>query len=205
MNSRSRKALSCVLIAFLSACNMPNAPEVTDLRLEGITPPQTVNLAGPSGATSPQYTQPVIVVDLSTARDLRYLAVHHADSTGVHVVLCRGRSRITERDLNVDVVAIALLLDAGGFITDTLPRAEWPGATDGRYRYRVPIRLRGQRMEDLREGVLRFSLAEFDLMREPVDLCLMIDTTGDDPRWRSNTVVIPADAIRAAVSTAIPR
>jgi hypothetical protein len=60
-------------------------------------------------------------------------------------------------------------------------------------------------MEDLREGVLRFSLAEFDLMREPVDLCLMIDTTGDDPRWRSNTVVIPADAIRAAVSTAIPR
>jgi hypothetical protein len=191
-------ALACLL----AACGVP---DVTDLRLDGLSPPHIARITPYFYSPGPDDFRPAIVVELSTARNLRILAIDHASSAGPYVVTCRGRTHIPDRERNVDVVVRSRLQDTLGVVDDSLqPRAAWPQPIDGRYRYTVAIALRQQGREERSEGRVTFSRAELDLMRDPVDLCLWIDTSNFGPRWRSNTVVIPAAAIRTAIDAAQP-
>ena len=191
-------ALACLL----AACGVP---DVTDLRLDGLSPPHIARITPYFSSPRPSDVRPAIIVELSTASNLRILAIDHASAAYVYIVTCQGRTHIPDSERNVDFVVDGRLQDTLGVVDDSLqPRAEWPQPIDGRYRYTVAINLRQQGREERSEGRVTFSRAEFDLMRDPVDLCLWIDTSNFGPRWRSNTVVIPAAAIRAAIDAAQP-
>ncbi|MBW6398700.1 hypothetical protein KPL78_12625 [Roseomonas sp. HJA6] len=189
------------LTGLLTACGVP---DVTDLRLDGLSPPHIVNLRPEFMTPDPRFIRAAIVAELSTSRDLRELATNHAIGTNAYVVLCYGRSHIIREERRFDVVLIDRLRDELEVVSNRRPRSDWPPPIDGRYRYSVAIGLRQQGREDRSDGRLEYSLAELDLMRDPVDLCLVVDTVGYAPRWRSNTVMIPPTAIRAAVATGTP-
>jgi hypothetical protein len=179
------------------------ARSVTDLQLDSLSPPHT--RTSWSGFPRTGAPSPVIVAELSTSSNLRDRATFPADSVFPYLAVCQGRTRISESDRDVAMVLRGPLQDNRGIVHDLVPSTEWPPPIDGRYRYRVAFHLRQQGREDRREGQPAFSLAELDLIRNPVDLCLYVDSTHFGPRWRTNTVVIPAEAIRAAITAATPR
>jgi len=177
---------------------------VTDLRLDGLSRPYIVNFRPQSIAPDPYLIRPAIVAELSTSRDLRELAARPGTGASVELVLCNGRSHITDGERRFGRLLAGDLRDELEFIDNQQPRSDWPQPIDGPYRYSVAIVLRQQGRESHTEGFVAYSLAEFDLMRNPVDLCLFLDSYGYGPLWRSNTVVIPAAAIRAAIDAARP-
>ncbi len=146
----------------------------------------------------------MIVAELSTTRDLHRLEARHSNGSYVDVVLCRGRTHVTRQDVRTGIVLSGHWRAEDDSADPSRPRSVAEVRIDGRYRYSVAIRLRQANRIARIEGLYDRSFAEVDLMRDPVDLCLVIDSVHMGPRWRSNTVVIPAEAIRAAVAAAAP-
>ncbi len=184
-----------LLVPLVAAC----APHVDDLRLDALRPPHVGQLVSDGSPVPLAPPVPIIVADLSTTRDLRALASSHASAAYVHVVLCRGRTHIGRQDARFDIVG------TGPWRAEPAAAGQLTSASaDMRFRYSVPILLRQVGGIYSGDGLGERSYADVDLRRDPVDLCLFIDTTNFGPQWRSNTVVIPADAIRAAVTAAAP-
>jgi hypothetical protein len=190
-----------VLAGLVAACG---AHDVTDLRLDGLSRPHIVDFAPGYLRPGPDTVRLGIVADLSTSRDLRDLTSGPAGrGVSVHVVTCAGRTHVTLRETRFDAVREGDLRDDLEFVNNRQPRSDWPPAIDGRYRYTAAIVLRQPGRQQISLGVLSHSTADIDLARAPVDLCLLLQSYGGRV-WRSNTVVIPADAIRAAVTAATP-
>ncbi len=184
---------------FIALMAVNCAPRIDDLRLDGLRPPQVSLIQGNSGAFPP-VTVAAIVAELSTSRDLRLLAATRASGTYVTVVLCRGRTHIAREEARFDMVVAGSWREEPGTTGASQPGSERLGPIGRRYRYSVAIPVRQTGGAYSGGGLGERSFAELDLMRTPVDLCLVIDTSNYGPRWRSNTVVITAEAIRAAVA-----
>jgi hypothetical protein len=197
----NRHGVTALLALVPAAC----APRIDDLRLEAIQPPHIGHLGQPSDIDFPELRRPIIVATLSTARDLRFLGTRRAVGVHVNVVVCHGRTQISRREGDTDIVVAGQLRHEPDSGVPSPPLEERPPPASGRFSYSVAINLRQTGGISRSETLGDRSYAELDLMRHPVDLCLVIDSVNFGPRWRTNTVVIPAEAIRAAIAAAAPR
>lgn len=119
---------------------------------------------------------------------------------------CAGRTHIEDRPLPRLWISHGDFLDEGGFLAE----AGSVNATDAasqttRFHMSLPIHLEAYATErpDDASGWITRRVPDQDLSRAPDDLCLFArGATHLHGVWRSNTVIIPYDAIRAALAPA---
>ena len=183
----------------LAACVPAN---VHDLALEGVHRPRPEQRRIARHPFSGDRIIGVVAM-LSTSRDLRQQGGENSDSFTVRLTRCEGRTHVPDREPWGPLVDHAGLYDERGApILDPLAgQDELPHPT--RFTYWLPISLVTLARESRlgAEGRLSQWSVDHDLRNDTADLCLYargaVMLLGT---WRTNTVVIPRAAIRAAVA-----
>ena len=192
-----RSLMALFMTGLLAGCALPG---VNDLRLEGVRRPTPELLADLNNDYMAPRIDIGVVAELSTTTDLRHRI--GADAAAFHaiVVRCEGRSHIPDEHPIGPLIAAADLRDRHG----PLYRRARGDETGARHTYWLPIALvttaHDSRLTSTGAG-RSWSVAH-DLRRDTEDLCLYLRGTTHFilAIWRSNTIVIPREAVRAALA-----
>jgi hypothetical protein len=204
------RTLLLVALMIVAAC----ASDIDDLRLESVRPIEAVELPPTLALGVDPRRFGGIVAEFSTEQDLRAHAARSSASFRAYVERCAGRTHIE------DTMFPRLWISRGDFSDDlgVLAEAGRPIGTDplrvgpvagvpreGRFFVLLPIHLMAfawERQNDNSGWTIR-RVAERDVLQAPDDLCVFARGASYlEPVWRSNTVVIPFAAIRAALDAA---
>jgi hypothetical protein len=208
---RRARALLCAALVLLAGC----ATNIHDMRLESVRPIAGLHFPYHGTQRDPE-RRGGVVAEFSSKRDLRRQIARFGDSFFVIVERCTERGRIEDLGwLTAESVGHGILLDDLGLLAEagynSLSEIQRLGAVfgvprNGRYFFQLPIVMmtlsRNPPIVDRR--VMR-GVVYHDLRRDPEDLCFYVrGFTFFQGVWRSNTVVIPYDAIRAALDPSSP-
>ena len=185
-----------VLLAFLLAGCVPAS--VHDLSLDGVYPPRADQRLIRRADNSRSLEIGAVAV-LSTRSDLRRY-ISRSDNFRVYLVRCEGRMHV------VDEAPWGPLVDHAGLQDEVGISAPNERQSEGRsawFTYTLPIGLVTDAWETRSGAANQVSSwsAHHDLGQDRSDLCvyargavMLLGT------WRTNTVVIPHEAIRAALA-----
>jgi hypothetical protein len=186
-----------------------------DLRLERVLPVEAVELSPdpPYPWQNRQHFSGGIVAEFSSERDMRRMAGRSSTSFQSLVEPCAGRSHTEDTFYPAVGFSSGDFFDEFGYISDAgqFVPSSWREVSppvgvprDGRFFVKLPISLRA--FVSVRDEYGQLSSErkpELDLPLAPDDLCVLARGA---PMiwlpWRSNTVVIPFAAIRAALDVA---
>jgi hypothetical protein len=137
------------------------------------------------------------MVRFYTTRSLRNYAAIYGKSVNDTVTLCNDRGE-TDRTLNMPGSFVfdqyGPLLLKGGHLDEKPPG-------DGVYRVYFPIGYVQFQPLDLSDPHV-VGFVAYDLVAEPRDVCIFVEGGSLFEGYRSNTFVVPKEAIRAAVAEA---
>jgi hypothetical protein len=206
---RLARMLPVLALLLLGAC----ATNIHDLRLESVSPIAERELPPVSLIGYEIRRSGGVVAEFSSARDLRRQIARFEGSFIAVLQRCAGRTHIQEAPMERSWISHGKFLDEQGVLADAgsirsgeQGRARAAGVPrNGRFFFLLPIHLEGyvtERPTNI-SGMVTRRVFEQDLLRAPDDLCVFVrSTTYFQGRWRSNTVVIPFAAIRAALDSA---
>ncbi len=198
----------CAALFLLAGC----ATDISDMRLESVRPIAGMQFPTNGPEHGPQ-SSGAVVAEFSSERDVRRQVARFGDSFFAIVERCAGRTHIgdpvwgTERVGHGDLADdLGVLAQAGrGSATDPWRVGAVSGVPrNGRFFFQLPIPLQtlARRQPIDGAGYVVRSVIYHDLRRNSDDLCFFArGWTYFQGVWRSNTVVIPYDAIRAALNS----
>jgi len=206
--TRCARTLLCATLVLLAGC----ATDISDMRLESVRP-----IAGMQFPTSEPGHDPQsyggVVAEFSSERDMRRQVARFGDSFFAVVERCAGRTHTDDPVWGAERVGhgdffddLGVLAQAGrGSAADPWRLGAVSGVPrNGRFFVQLPIPLQTFARQQPIDGagyVVR-SVIYHDLRRNSDDLCVIArGWTYFQGVWRSNTVVIPYDDIRAALNS----
>jgi hypothetical protein len=206
---RLARMLPVLALLLLGAC----ATNIRDLRLESVSPIAGRELPPVSVIGHDPRRFGGVVAEFSSARDLRRQIARFQGSFFAVVERCAGRTHIDDPPMERSWISHGKFLDEQGVLAeagrilsserDLGPAAGVP--RNGRFFFLLPIHLEGYVREQIssNSGWSSRRVFEQDLLRAPDDLCVFARGFAYfQGIWRSNTVVIPFAAIRAALDSA---
>jgi hypothetical protein len=207
---RLARMLPVLALLLLGAC----ATNIRDLRLESVSPIAERELP-PVGLIGYEIRRSGgVVAEFSSARDLRRQIARFDGSFFAVVERCAGRTHIEDPPMAASWISHGEFMDEHGLLAqagsirlnNSADRAPAEGVPrNGRFFFLLPIHLEGYVTERPTSisGLVARRVFEQDLLRAPDDLCVFARGFAYfQGIWRSNTVVIPYAAIRAALDSA---
>lgn len=198
---KSSLPLPFLLLVLLGACST----DIRDVRLEGVRPAARAAIPTRVVESDPPRLDGV-VVDFSSAHDLRHHVARFSDTVGADRERCRGRTHIDDRPAGDERLAGSGVWDSFGFLIDAgRPNPRNPAASapiagvrvDGRYLFSIHLPLVVNVVDSASFAVR----GQHDLRRDLDDLCVFVSGArmfvGN--RWRTNTIVIPNQLIQNAL------
>lgn len=186
-----------------------------DVRLESVRPAAGMRLPSSFQDHDP-LSSGGVVAEFSSRWDLRREVARFGYTFFTVAERCAGRTHIDyRRDSDARIGAgdfsddLGVLVEAGsGTFADPKRIAPAEGeARDGRFFFRLPIYLQtyGEHRSIGGGRRINFHDIAYDLRRDTDDLCVFARGATLLGEWRTNTVVIPHDAIRAALDSSTAR
>lgn len=206
--SPPRSALACpALLLLLAGC----ASNISDVRLERVVPITAMEL--PPSRFTPRDPESLdgVIAEFSSTRDLRRQVARFGDSFLAVVERCAGHSRTGGPVWDGELVGyegfsdeFGKIRDAGRAIGADPRHLEAASAVPRNVRFffqlAIPAQTYARRQPIDSAGYVVRSVIYHDLRRDSDDLCVFARGWAIfQGVWRSNTVVIPHDAIRAAL------
>jgi len=204
----SARTLLCFALLLLAGC----ATNISDMRIESVrtVPGMRFPTGGPEHNSQ---SDDGVVVEFSSKRDLRRQVARFGDSFFAVVERCEGRTHIDDPVWDAERVGhegffddLGVLVEAGrGSAADPLRLGAVSGVPrNGRFFFQLAIPLQTFARQQPIDGVgyVVRGVIYHDLRRNSDDLCVFArGWTYFQGVWRSNTVVISNDAIRAAINS----
>jgi hypothetical protein len=204
------RALLCAALVLLAGC----ATNIHDMRLESVRPIAGMHFPNHGTALDPE-RRGGVVAEFSSKRDLRRQVARFADNFSPIVERCAEDARLDNVGWGAESIGDGNILDDLGFLVEDGYRRGYEmrylGVVsgvprNGRYFFQLPIAMMSLSLHQpiVDRRVMR-GVVYHDLRRDPEDLCFYVrGFTFFQGVWRSNTVVIPYDAIRAALDPSSP-